>query len=566
MNYLDFINPLSDDCLPRIAGRFVKVLYEKNALGSVLTTNYFKVLPLIAKQGLATKVLHEVLARTVPDRKAVVDDHRSITYEEMNDEINRVAHFLRDQYGVSPGNKVLIMMENRSEYLVTWIALNRLNASPVHTSYGLKPKELTYQVKDSEGNLVVTSAESIDTATTVQKDINGDLSLVCVDENASVTNYHERITNYPTTYPESEDTNVRSENIVYTSGTTGDPKGAARELETPQDFLSKVGFISEALGLLDKLPMEAGDRQLIVTPIYHSAGQFLSLIQMVLAGTVYLRPKFEARDALEKLSEWDINNVFLVATLIRRILDLPDEVLEDNPTDELKGMMFSAAPFPQTLRERTIEQFGSEVVHELYGATELGLITHIRGDEMLERPGSVGKPLAGQKIKIFDGDGEELPSGEVGRVAVQNEEVMEGYLGKERGIDEISIKGWYTLDDLGYIDEDGYLYLSGRARDMVITGGVNVYPVEIENVLEDHNEVGEVAVIGVPHEEWGEMLVAYVVPSDDTVDFDELEDHARSNLHKAKVPKEWNTVDTLPRTNTGKIRKNELEEHYENES
>lgn len=562
MNYYDLVNPYSDDCLARIGGRFLNVLSDKGVLGSMFSPGNFDALPLVAKHGLGAKIIHAVLARTAPDRDAVIDDHRSLTYEDMNAEINRVAHYLRDEFDVGPGSKVLIMMENRAEYLVTWMALNRLEASPVHTSYGLKPDELTYQVKDSEGTVILVSERSASSALAVRDEIDTPLSVIGVEDlgEEDVHDYHQAIQSYPDTFPDVESTDERTENIVYTSGTTGDPKGASRQLETPDEFLSEIGFVSEGLGLLEKLPMSAGDRQLIVTPVYHSAGQFLSLIQMVLAGTVYLRPDFEARDTLEKLSEWDINNVFLVATLIRRILNLPDDVLEANPTPELRGMMFSAAPFPQNLRERTIDQFGASTVHELYGATELGLITHIDGNEMLERPGSVGQPLKGQEVKIMDDDGEEVPPQEVGKVCVRNEEIMEGYLGKD---EDIELKGWYTLDDLGYMDEDDYLYLTGRARDMVITGGVNVYPVQIENVLEQHDNIKDIAVIGVPHEEWGEMLVAYAVPENEPLDVADVEAYAADNLHKAKRPKEWISIDELPRTSTGKIKKKNLEERYE---
>ncbi|MFB6346454.1 MAG: AMP-binding protein, partial [bacterium] len=480
MRTLDLFNPMSDDCLARILGRFVKVFYSKGALSSVFSAPYSKILPLVREHGLNAKTIHEIHSYSVPDRLAVVDDHRSVTYSEFNSEINQTARFLQDRYDIGPGSKVLIMMENRAEYLSTWIALSRLNASPVHTSYGLKPDELTYQVQDSEGNLIVTSEESVSTASTVRDQINDDLSIICVDETSDfddVTTLGNHLDNYETDYPEIRETETKPENIVYTSGTTGNPKGASRELETPDDLLSRLGFVSEALGLLDKIPMGVGARQLIVSPIYHSAGQFLSLIQMILAGTVYLRPKFKARDTLEKLSQWKINNVFLVATMIRRILDLPDEVLDENPTDELEGMMFSAAPFPQTLRERTIEQFGEKTVHELYGATELGLITHIRGDEMLEKPGSVGQPLAGQEVKVFDDEGNELPPNEVGRIGVKNEEIMEGYLGKEQGLNDLLIGDWYTLDDLGYLEsvrverygDDDLAFIEGGAAAETVT-------------------------------------------------------------------------------------------------
>jgi acyl-CoA synthetase (AMP-forming)/AMP-acid ligase II len=251
------------------------------------------------------------------------------------------------------------------------------------------------------------------------------------------------------------------------------------------------------------------------------------------------------------------------------VLDLPEEAHRQNPTPELRALISGAAPFPQNLRERAIERFGARVVFDFYGATELGWVTLINGEEMLERPGSVGRPLAGQEVRILDDEMDEVPRGEVGKIWIRNQHAMSGYLRDRRASEEIRQGDWVTVDDLGYLDDDDYLYLAGRARDMVISGGVNIYPVEIENVLLRHPAVDDAAVIGVADEEWGEMLVAVVVPAAageevarGDIDAEALEEHAREHLAGYKVPRRWEIVDEIPRNPTGKILKNQLEDRF----
>jgi acyl-CoA synthetase (AMP-forming)/AMP-acid ligase II len=540
--------------------------YDKGMIDPSLQTDYLEIMRTIFGEGFGLGVIPKLVSCSQPDLDAVVGEHRTLTYEEFNDEINRVANVFMEKYGVGPGSKVLLMMENRTEYLCSWLALSRIDASAVHASYRLTEDELKYQIEHSQGNLIVTSDGSLPTVLSTREELTGrTLKVISVDDvdgQSNVSEYHQLIADANDSYPEVRGDH-EPENIVYTSGTTGKPKGASRDLNTPGELLDKLGLFSELSGLLEVLPVECGDRQLIVTPVYHSAGQAFSFIQMAMSGTIFLRPKFDARDAVEKLDEWDINNTVLVPTLIRRILNLPDEVLDQYSFEALRGIVVTAAPFPQELRETAIERFGADKIHELYGATELGLITHIDGNGMLDRPKSVGKPLPGQEVKIINDDGEEADTGEVGEVFVRNEEVMEGYLDNEEATENILDGDWMTCEDLGYFDEDGYLYLTGRARDMVITGGVNVYPVEVENAINRHDDVDESAVIGVDDPEWGERLIGFVVPDDEEVDFDDLDVFARENLHRAKVPKEWYAIDEFPRTDTGKILKRELEERYE---
>jgi long-chain acyl-CoA synthetase len=258
----------------------------------------------------------------------------------------------------------------------------------------------------------------------------------------------------------------------------------------------------------------------------------------------------------------------MVPTMIRRILELDDELHERWPTPELRAIISGAAPFPDALRRRAIERFGAERIFDFYGATELGWVTTIRGDEMLEREGSVGRPLPGQTIRITDEEGRELPAAEVGIIRIRGEQSMRGYLRDEEATRASGLgddDAWVTVEDMGYVDEDGYLYLAGRARDMVISGGVNIYPAEIEEAYGHHEAIADIAVVGVPHEEWGEELVGFVVPREDTdpPQTESLEDWGRERLASYKIPRSWVFVDELPRNPTGKVLKNELRERYE---
>jgi long-chain acyl-CoA synthetase len=243
--------------------------------------------------------------------------------------------------------------------------------------------------------------------------------------------------------------------------------------------------------------------------------------------------------------------------MIRRLVELPTSL----PTPELRALISGASEFPEALRRAAIDRFGAPVIHDFYGATELGWVTLIDGTEMLARPGSVGRPLPGQAVAILDRSGRELPVGETGLVYVRNEQTMSGYLGDAKATDETRRGAWITVEDLGRVDRDGYLYISGRERDMVKSGGVNLYPVEIEEVIGQHPNVRDVAVIGLPDPEWGERLAAVVVPRGD-LDPPDVEAFARERLASVKVPKEWHVVDELPRNPTGKTLKRELRERY----
>ncbi|MGM0556461.1 MAG: class I adenylate-forming enzyme family protein [Myxococcota bacterium] len=555
-------DPANDNALS--AGRrLLRVGRRTGLLREILSAKTPQLAYRSAKFGLSVRSVHALHAVSHPSRLAVVDEHRSVTYGEADLEINRIGNALRERLAVRSGDPVVLMMENRCEYLLSWFALFRIGASGVHASYRMTAEELEYQVEHSGASILIVSEAALEAARTLRSQRPDlDLELIVVSNGEDVFEsewgYQAFQAGASERFAEPErraDGDSRSDNIVYTSGTTGKPKGTVRNF-------ASFG-INELTRIVDRLPLEVGDKHLLVAPMYHSGGQVFCLMHAALAATIYMRPKFDAEDALESLHKWDIDSAFMVPTMIRRVLDLPDDVHRANPASGLKALVSGAAPFPQDLRRRAIERFGASAIHDFYGATEIGWVTLITGEEMLERPSSVGQPLPGQHVYILDDDMNVLPPGEVGTIYVANEQKMSGYLRDREANDETFVGDMVTVDDLGYLDEDHYLYLAGRSRDMVISGGVNIYPVEIEDVLVQHESVQDAAVIGVADREWGERLVAILVGSDD-LDLDEIEAFARGHLSSHKVPRQWDVLDELPRNPTGKIQKNELEQRYNN--
>jgi len=546
----------------RVASRFVKIALQTGLAEQFAEGNLLGLVQTLLRSGLNVASIHRLYAALDPRRLAAIDEDRSLTYREADREIDALAAALRSRFRVGRGTPVAIIMENRVEYLAAWFSTFRLGAAGVHVSYRGTADELDYQLEHSEARVVICSERTRDVVRQVQER-RSDWELAVVD--VDTREHGEEVYSYrrllraaermdPSAQEENRAEDEGSSNIVYTSGTTGRPKGTVR------DF-TKLG-IHDLFRIIERLPVHAGDDHLIVAPLYHSGAQVFTLLNASLGATLHLRSQFEPRDTLEALSEESIHSLFLVPTMLRAVLELPEEVHDENRTPELRGLVSGAAPFPEELRRRAVNRFGARTVHDFYGATELGWVTLIDGLGMRRRPGSVGRPIAGQEIRIYDGDRICEP-GEVGTIYVRSVHQMEGYLRDEEANREFRRGPWATVEDLGYLDEDGYLYLAGRSRDMVITGGVNVYPVEIEEELRDHPEVADVGVVGIEDERWGEKLVASVVAAgDEAPDAEKLEAWLEERLAGYKVPKEWRFLDALPRNPTGKILKTELEEAY----
>lgn len=512
------------------------------------------VLRTAATRGVGVRSVHAMHAAATPDTLAMVDDHRHLTYRRANEEIDAWAAALRDALGATRGRPAMVMMENRVEYLVTWFALFRLGITCAHASRYGTADELEPLLERSRARIVVASEQTVEIPLAVARrrpDLG--LRIAWTGEGkppAGVFVYEELVTRARARGrrwwigPRGP-----SANVVYTSGTTGRPKGAVR------DF-SSLGLL-QLLQILERLPLRRGDRHLVVGPLYHSGAQVFALMNTALGATVHLQERFDAEETLRRLSTLEIHSVFLVPTMIHRLLDLPDEVHRRWPTPHLRALVSGAAPFNDALRRRAIERFGPDVVFDFYGATELGWVTLVNGREMLERPGTLGRAIPGQEIAAFDEAGRRLPPGEIGVIYTRSRQRMQGYMQDEAATAAACLDDWLTVDDTGWLDDDGYLFLAGRTGDMVISGGINVYPVEIENTLSRHPAIEDVAVIGLPDAMWGERLVAVVVPREG-FDPDEAEAWARQHLAPYKVPRQWEVVFELPRNPTGKVLKRDL--------
>lgn len=512
-----------------------------------LTRLYFRA-------GMSAKSLHSIHAIKIPDQLALVDSRRSMTYAEADREINLAANALA-RLGVTRRTPVVIALENSTEYVILWFALLRLGARAIHASWRLKPRELSYILEHSGARVMIAGDASFPCARELQRE-NPALRLKVVHTTDDPTDrlecmrYDNMIFRSPSAeFPRARQAN--SESIVYTSGTTGKPKGAVRDL-------GKFNVL-EFMRLLERLPVHALDRQLIVTPLYHSAAQAFALIGTVLGCTLRIEKHFDPEQALQILEKEKIHFMFAIPTMVRRMV----EARETAPKlPELRAVISGSAEFPHAVREQAAKFFGADRVFDFYGATELGWVTLIRGDEMMQRKGSVGRALGGQEIAIFDDAGRRLPAGEAGKVYVRNEQKMGGYLNDSASTDALQQGNWMTVDDLGHMDSDGYLYLSGRARDMVKSGGVNIYPVEIEEVLITHPNIRETAVIGVPDKDWGERLVGVVVTKDGALDASEMDAFLRARIASYKIPKQWEVVAELPRNGLGKVTKVELRKRF----
>jgi fatty-acyl-CoA synthase len=338
--------------------------------------------------------------------------------------------------------------------------------------------------------------------------------------------------------------------IIYTSGTTGVPKGASRSWKDTDLF--------SVADMMTLTGMRSDDRHLVVCPLYHSAAQAFVKMMTGLGATIVLADKFDAEEALAIIEKEKISSAFMVPTMLVRINGLDAAVRNKYDCSSLRWVMSGAAPLATSTAKRFQDHFGP-ILHNFYGATETGTVTHAGPEDHTSRPGTVGQALRGNEIRIIDEEGEEVRTGEVGELYVRNGMIIGGYHKNPEATQSSIRDGFFSVGDLARMDEDGFLFLASRKHDMVISGGVNIYPREIEEVLHAYPGVVETAVIGIPDDEWGEALQAFVVAEPGvTLTSEEILSHCKAHLAGFKQPRSVIFLDELPRNPTGKILKREL--------
>lgn len=493
-------------------------------------------------------------ARIRPDHPALRlgDDVR--TYGELDDRARRAAHALH-ALRVRRGDRVAVMLPNSFEFFEAVHACGRLGAVAVPVNIHFKADEAGWIVSDSGATAIVV-AEQLQSAV-AGADVAGVPRLVV--GGGAGDDYDDALATAPAT-TEVDPPEVIGDGwpttMAYTSGTTGRPKGVAIGED---DFRRRAAGIAAGSAAWGFGPHEM---HLVVGPLYHSGPQYWSQMHLAVGGTVVIMPKWDARGALELIERWRVTNTHMVPANFTRILELPESDRTRFDLSSLRLVMHAAAPCPIPLKRAFMDFVGADKVFEYYGASEGGG-TIITPQEWLEHPGSVGKPFPGNEFAILDDDGNRLGPGEIGTVYTKPASSSFRYHNDDEKTAAAHRGDWFTVGDAGYLDEDGYLYLTDRKSDMVISGGVNIYPREIEETLFRHPEVVDCAVLGVPDERWGEALYAVVQRAPDSgLDADGVVAYCREHLADYKRPRIVEFVDELPRDPNGKVRKPKLREAW----
>ncbi len=491
-----------------------------------------------------------LLAPQGAPRGQLVQEERAYSFFELNDRVERIAKSLVKR-GVRPGDRIVTMLKNRPEFVLVQAAAGRLGCAAVSCSFRSTPRELEYVVKDSGARVLffdveVASviAESHDARTRI-----GEQRCVVVGGSFEpFPGLDELVTEGQTgTLPRREDAPTV---VMYTSGTTGKPKGAVRQYA--------IGVMAGAMAVIGETPMEVGETHLAVCPLYHATAYSFIAISYILRSTVYVMRDFRPEAFLEAVERYRITTTAVVPTMLHRLVELGEETIRKYDTSSLKVIFSGGAPLTAPLAREVMRLFGHKL-YNFYGATETGVVTLARPEDLERAPGTIGRLLEGQEVRLLDEEGRRCRPGQVGELYARSGQLIVGYHANESGTREAMREGFFSVGDLARQDERGYFFLEGRKRDMIISGGVNVYPAEVEAVLDDHPAIAESAVVGIADAEWGERVRAVVVvkPGAETT-ADELSEYCRKLLAKPKVPREFVFVEALPRNPTGKVLKREL--------
>jgi long-chain acyl-CoA synthetase len=513
------------------------------------------------------KLLEEIVETRAADL-ALADDRGETTWGELGERVDRLINGLTAA-GISPGDTVAMMAGNRAEAFELFWAAAHLGITYVPVNWHWVADELAYVIADSGATAILVGDRFAEVAAEALVDPRADQVSLALVAGASATDLPDGLDDYEAFLaaadPAASDLAMMGGPMFYTSGTTGHPKGVRGALAGGPDVPSEVLQLVSA-GINEYVP-PAG-RTLLAGPVYHSAQWAFAMMPMVSGGSaVVMRHRFDAAETLELIDRYDVTNTHLVPTQFKRLLELPEPTRDALDGASLDAVWHGAAPCPPPWKRAMIDWVGPKV-HEYYGSTEGAFISRIRADEWLERGGSVGRPLETIEVVVVDEDDEPAPSGEPGTLYFRNLMGLDFEYHNDPDKTEAAHRepGVFTTGDIGYLDDDGYLWLSDRKIDMIISGGVNIYPAEIESVLAEHAGVADVAVIGVPDDEFGEQVKAVVQPREPELDRDALErelvELCGQRLAGYKRPRSIDWTDDLPRTGTGKILKRELRAPY----
>ena len=479
-----------------------------------------------------------------PDRIAVIDDAGQLTYAEIAAQARALGAGLRE-LGVQQGDQVGVLLRNGRHMVITLAALSHVGADALLLNTGFAGPQAAEVMERHDAKAVIHDQEFLDI---VDDAAAGRLRVVGWVETAvgeGATCIDELIEKYAGADPGKP--GRESKLIILTSGTTGTPKGAARGGSST----------AVAASLLDGMPLKAGDTTVIACPIFHAWGLANLAVALVLECTLVLPRKFDPERTLALIEETGAAVLAVVPVMLQRMADLPEDVRQRYDVRSLRVVGSSGSALPGDLPERFMDAFG-DVIYSLYGSTEVGYVSVASPRDLRSTPGTAGRVIRNVKVELLDDNDRAVQDGEVGRIFIGSPLLIDGYTG---GGDKKRVRGLMSSGDMGCFDGDGRLQVTGRDDDMIVSGGENVFPGEVENLLASQPEIEEAAVLGVPDEKFGQRLVAFVVTRQgQQLDAETVRGRVKKELANYKVPREVVFLDELPRNATGKVLKRELKQ------
>jgi acyl-CoA synthetase (AMP-forming)/AMP-acid ligase II len=502
------------------------------------------------------------------DRAAVIIESAgggrpaAVTFSELNSTANRLARAFRT-LGNTPGERLIWCGPNSLEVMVTIHAARKSGQIAVPLSYRFTADEMQYVIDNSDATLVVVDVEQAALIAEIRDRLPKVRAVVTYgdDPPSGFEAWDVVIDAEPDTELDEADGDATDGDaspagaqMLYTSGTTGKPKGALRTTNDP----------AIVAALLGELGLRPGEEVHITTgPLYHSGPLAFAVLSHTLGCPMVILRKFDPAAWLRLVQEHRVTNTFSAPTQLKRLVSLPPGDLERADLSSMRCLIANAAPVPYALKQEVVEKLGEGFLYEVYGSTELGIVTVLKPDDQLRKPGSCGKVYGGIEVKFVKHDGSDAEVGEPGELFIRTGLAMDGYHRSQEQLTELADGGWKSVGDVAYQDDEGYLYICDRKKDMIISGGVNIYPAEVEAVLHAHPQVLDAAVFGIPDDEWGESVYAVIqAKPGESVDLDELRRFVEPRVARYKRPRQYELRDELPRTDAGKLLKRVLRDEF----
>ncbi len=478
-----------------------------------------------------------------PDKPALLFEDRCLSFGQLAERIQRVAALARDDLGLRPGDCAAIYAPNCLPYIELVAGLSRAGIMVATPTHRAAPEELRQILENCQAKVVFCPDDLLANLAGL-----ADSAIVSLDAGYKASLARQSlVAPVPPADPEATFC------IPYTSGTTGEPKGVMLSHHCRSHLFNAMAHHFRCLG--------PADRHLCFAPLAHGGGFGFAMASVFNGGTLELLAAFDPAHVMARLASGEVTSAFMVPTHVHQILSLPPDLLQQRGGFRLNGIVVNAAPFARTLKHRAVKFFGEGIIHECYGCTEVGIATALAPELIDDKPGSVGPAIVGTEIAVRRQDRSPAEPGEIGDIWVKSPTLFNGYCRNEAATAEALDGSWLLTGDMGAMDHDGFLAIMDRRKDMVISGGINIYPREVEEVLLRHEGVAEAAVVGIPDAQWGERLAAVIVSQPGRQPTaDEIVAHCRQHLGGYKVPRDITFAEELLRNPSGKVMKRTIRE------